>query len=125
MIAGNKIVIRGMTHTVTHIENNTTLTVTPDFRGVSNVTGVKAVLVKEILIPQSQWNLDRGDGTGPSGYKIEINKMQMYGFQYSWYGAGFIDWMLRGPNGDYLYYIDLRIITETLKHLCVLVTCSL
>ena len=108
LIAGNKIVIRGMTHTVTHIENNTTLTVTPDFRGVSNVTGVKAVLVKEILIPQSQWNLDRGDGTGPSGYKIEINKMQMYGFQYSWYGAGFIDWMLRGPNGDYLYVHRLK-----------------
>ena len=97
-----------MTHTVTHIENNTTLTVTPDFRGVSNVSGVKAVLVKEINIPQSQWNLDRADGTGPSGYKIEINKMQMLGFQYSWYGAGFIDWMLRGPNGDYLYVHRLK-----------------
>ena len=108
LIAGNKIVIRGMTHTVTHIENNTSLTVTPDFRGVSNVSGVKAVLVKEILIPQSQWNIDRGDGTGPSGYKIEVNKMQMYGFQYSWYGAGFIDWMLRGPNGDYLYCHRLK-----------------
>ena len=108
LITGNRIVIRGMTHTVTHIENNTTLTVTPDFRGVSNVSGVKAVLVKEINIPQSQWNLDRADGTGPSGYKIEINKMQMLGFQYSWYGAGFIDWMLRGPNGDYLYVHRLK-----------------
>lgn len=108
LIAGNKIVIRGMTHVVTHIESNTSMTVNPDFRGVNNVTGVKAVLVKEILIPQSQWNLDKGDGTGSSGYKIEINKMQMYGFQYSWYGAGFIDWMLRGPNGDYLYVHRLK-----------------
>ena len=108
LIAGNKIVIRGMTHTVTHIESNTSLTVTPDFRGVNNVSGVKAALIKDILIPQSQWNLDRGDGTGPSGYKIEVNKMQMYGFQYSWYGAGFIDWMLRGPNGDYLYVHRLK-----------------
>ena len=108
LIAGNKIVIRGMTHTVTHVSSNTELTVTPDFRGVNNVSGVKAVLVKEILIPQSQWNIDRGDGTGPSGYKIEVNKMQMYGFQYSWYGAGFIDWMLRGPNGDYLYCHRLK-----------------
>lgn len=108
LITGNRIVIRGMTHTVTHIENNTTLTVTPDFRGVSNVSGVKAVLVKEINIPQSEWNLDRADGTGSSGYKIEINKMQMLGFQYSWYGAGFIDWMLRGPNGDYLYVHRLK-----------------
>ena len=108
LIAGNKIVIRGMTHTVTHIASNTELTVTPDFRGVNNVSGVKAALIKDILIPQSQWNLDRGDGTGPSGYKIEVNKMQMYGFQYSWYGAGFIDWMLRGPNGDYLYVHRLK-----------------
>ena len=108
LIAGNKIVIRGMTHTVTHVASNTELTVTPDFRGINNVSGVKGTLVKEILIPQSQWNIDRGDGTGPSGYKIEVNKMQMYGFQYSWYGAGFIDWMLRGPNGDYLYCHRLK-----------------
>ena len=108
LIAGNKIVIRGMTHIVTHVETNTSMTVTPDFRGVNNVSGVKAALIKEILIPQSQWNLDRGDGTGPSGYLIQVNKMQMYGFQYSWYGAGFIDWMLRGPNGDYLYVHRLK-----------------
>ena len=32
----------------------------------------------------------------------------MIGFQYTWYGAGFIDWMLRGPNGDYLYVHRLK-----------------
>ena len=108
LIVGNRIVIRGMTHVVTHIQNNTTMTVTPDFRGVSNVSGVKAALVNEIIIPQSQWNIDRADGTGASGYNIEVNKMQMIGFQYTWYGAGFIDWMLRGPNGDYLFVHRLK-----------------
>jgi hypothetical protein len=34
--------------------------------------------------------------------------MQMIGFQYTWYGAGFIDWMLRGPNGDYLFVHRLK-----------------
>lgn len=108
LIVGNRIVIRGMTHVVTNIQNNTTMTVTPDFRGVSNVTDVKAALVNEIIIPQSQWNNDRADGTGESGYNIKINKMQMIGFQYTWYGAGFIDWMLRGPNGDYLFVHRLK-----------------
>jgi hypothetical protein len=108
LIVGNRIVIRGMTHIVTNIENNTTMTVTPDFRGVSNVSGVKAALVNEVIIPQHQWNIDKADGFGPSGYHIEVNKMQMIGFQYSWYGAGFIDWMLRGPNGDYLFVHRLK-----------------
>lgn len=108
LIVGDRIVIRGMTHVVTDIQNNTTMTVTPDFRGVSNVSGVKAALVNEIIIPQYQWNIDRADGTGPSGYMIEVNRMQMLGFQYSWYGAGFIDWMLRGPNGDYLFVHRLK-----------------
>jgi hypothetical protein len=108
LIVGNRIVIRGMTHVVTDIENNTSMTVTPDFRGVNNVSGVKAALVNEIIIPQHQWNIDQADGNGPSGYHIEVNKMQMIGFQYTWYGAGFIDWMLRGPNGDYLFVHRLK-----------------
>ena len=108
LIVGNRIVIRGMTHVVTNIQNNTTMTVTPDFRGVSNVTDAKAALVNEIIIPQSEWNNDRADGTGESGYNIKINKMQMIGFQYTWYGAGFIDWMLRGHSGDYLFVHRLK-----------------
>jgi hypothetical protein len=28
--------------------------------------------------------------------------MQMIGEQWTWYGAGFIDWMLRGPDGNYI-----------------------
>jgi hypothetical protein len=108
LIVGDRIVIRGMTHVVTNIASQTFMTVTPDFRGVNNVIGTKAALVKEIIIPQYKWNIDRADGTGPSGYHIEVNKMQMIGFQYTWYGAGFIDWMLRGPNGDYLFVHRLK-----------------
>lgn len=108
LIVGNRIVIRGMTHVVTSVTDNTTMTVSPDYRGVSNVTGVKAALVNEIIIPQYEWNNDRADGTGASGYTIKVNKMQMIGFQYTWYGAGFIDWMLRGPNGDYLFVHRLK-----------------
>ena len=106
--AGDRIVIRGMTHIVTSIANNTTMSVTPDYRGTSNVTGAKYSLVNETIIPQHEWNIDKADGTGPSGYEINVSKMQMIGFQYTWYGAGFIDWMLRGPSGDYLFIHRLK-----------------
>jgi hypothetical protein len=34
--------------------------------------------------------------------------MQMVGIQFSWYGAGFIDWMFRGANGDYVFCHRLK-----------------
>jgi hypothetical protein len=105
---GDRIVIRGMTHVVAGIPSDTVMTVTPDFRGVSSVSGVKVCKVQDLIIPQSDWNLDRCDGTGPSGYNIDVTKMQMVGIQFSWYGAGFIDWMFRGANGDYVFCHRLK-----------------
>lgn len=105
---GDRVVIRGMTHVITHIASNTQMSVSPDFRGVVIATGVKLAKVQDNIIPQSQWNLDRCDGTGPSGYNLDVTYMQMIGIQYTWYGAGFIDWMLRGPNGDYTFCHRLK-----------------
>ena len=105
---GDRIVVRGMSHVVTKIDNDTRLSMNPDFRGVTNAVNVKAALTKEIIIPQYQWNIDRCDGTGKSGYEIEINRMQMIGFQYTWYGAGFIDWMFRGPSGNFIFCHRLK-----------------
>jgi len=106
--AGDRVVIRGMTHVVSNITSQTSMSVTPDFRGVSNVAGGSICKVEDLIIPQSQWNLDKCDGTGPSGYVIDPTKMQMIGIQFSWYGAGFIDWMLRGPNGNYVFCHRLK-----------------
>jgi hypothetical protein len=103
LIAGDKIVIRGMTHTVASIQSDTSMTVTPDFRGVVNVTDVKVAKVVDEIVPQEWWNLDSCNGSGSSGYNIDITKMQMIGLQYTWYGAGFIDWMLRGSDGNYVW----------------------
>ena len=100
---GDQIVVRGMTHEVTAITSQTSLTMSPDFRGVANVSGVRACIVTNTRIPQSQFNLDTIDGNGPSGYNIDLNKMQMLGVQYTWYGAGFIDFMLRGPDGNFIF----------------------
>ncbi len=105
---GDRIVIRGMTHVVTTIADNTTMYVTPDWRGVNAVSGVKVCKVQDLIIPQHEWNLDKCDGTGPSGYNIDVTKMQMIGIQFSWYGAGFIDWMVRGPEGNYTFCHRLK-----------------
>ena len=99
--AGDRIVMRGMTYQISKIFNSGSMAVTPQYKGVSALNGGKASLVVEKRIPQSQWNIDKGDGTGPSGYNFNLTKMQMIGIQYTWYGAGFIDWMARGPEGNF------------------------
>ena len=106
--AGDRIVIKGMTHVVSHVNSQTECTVTPDWRGVVNITGTKANLIVDKKVKQSEFNLDKLDGTGPSGYDLDIAKMQMIGIQYSWYGAGFIDFMLRGADGNFVYAHRMR-----------------
>ena len=100
--AGDRIVIRGMTHFVTQVIDNTTMYVTPDYRGIT-ASGIRSQKVEEIRVPQMKWNLDKADGTGKSGYNLDINSMQMIGLEWSWYGAGFIHFMFRGADGKWLY----------------------
>lgn len=97
---GDRIVIRGMTYMVGSIADDNTMTINPAYRGVNASTGIKLATVIDRRIPQSQFNIDTIDGTGISGYNINLNKMQMMGIAYSWYGAGFIDFMCRGSDGN-------------------------
>jgi len=106
--AGDRIVVRGMTHVVAQVNSNTQMFVTPDYRGVNVSAGVKACLVLDKVAKQSEFNLDKIDGTGPSGYNFDPGKMQMIGIQFSWYGAGFIDFMTRGSNGDFVFAHRMR-----------------
>jgi hypothetical protein len=99
---GDRITIRGMTHAVTWINPavQNDIRVNPPYRGASAITvGVKMCKIVEIRVHQSQFNRDKIDGTGSSGYNIDLTRMQMLGIQYTWYGAGFIDWMIRATNG--------------------------
>lgn len=98
---GDTVVIKGMTHSVASITNNNRMTVVPTFRGTANQTRVKMLLRNEIRVRQSDFNIDPLDGTGASGFTLDASKMQMYAFEYSWYGAGTIIWMLRGQDGQF------------------------
>jgi hypothetical protein len=59
--------------------------------------------VVEQRTPQPQFSRDTIDGNGPSGFSADLTKMQMIGIQYTWYGAGFIDYMMRGGDGNWVY----------------------
>jgi hypothetical protein len=103
LAAGDRIVIRGMSHVVSQVISDTNMTVTPDFRGVVDIAGVKCNKTVDLQVPQENWNLDALNGSGQSGYNIDVTKMQMIGIQHTWYGAGFIDFMLRGSDGNYVF----------------------
>ena len=106
--AGDAVVLRGMTHIVTFVDSQTSMTVAPDYRGVNTASNAKISLVSEVRVKQQNFNKDTLDGNGPSGYNLDITKMQMIGIQYSWYGAGFIDFMLRGADGNYVFAHRMR-----------------
>ena len=99
---GDFIVLRGQSYRVVDIASDTSMTISPSYRGAT----ADYVIISETIdtkYPQSTWNIDKCDGTGPSGYNIDLTKMQMFYMDYSWYGAGFIRWGFRGPDGNVFY----------------------
>jgi hypothetical protein len=99
---GDFVVIRGQSYRVETINSDQEISITPSYRGAS----AQFVLMSKTIdkkIPQSEWNLDTMDGDGPSGYDIDLTKMQMFYIDYSWYGAGFIRFGLRGVDGIVTY----------------------
>ena len=105
LIPGDYVVIRGQSYRVIAIDDlseTPNFTISPSYRGASadHVSISKTI---EIRIPQSEFNLDKLDGTGPSGYTVDLTKMQMFYIDYSWYGAGYIRWGMRATNGDVIY----------------------
>ena len=96
---GDWIVIRGQSYRVQDIASDTSLTIAPAYRGTSasQVVVSKTVNTK---IPQSSFNIDQLDGHGPTGYNLDLSKMQMFFVDFTWYGAGSIRWGLRTNRGN-------------------------
>jgi len=99
---GHFIILRGQSYRVVDIASDTSMTISPSYRGAT-ADYVIISRTQDTKYPQSTWNIDKCDGTGPSGYNIDLTKMQMFYMDYSWYGAGFIRWGFRGPTGDIIY----------------------
>jgi len=106
LIPGDFVVIRGMSYRVLDILSDSTMTISPPYRGVtaSGTNGVVITKTQEVKIPQSQFNIDKLDGTGPTGYNLDLTKMQMFFLDYSWYGAGAIRFGFRANDGKIFYF---------------------
>jgi hypothetical protein len=100
---GDWISIRGQSYKVQDIASDTSMTIVPPYRGASSVTYGTITKMVETKVAQSAFNIDRLDGTGPSGYNLDLSKMQMFFIDYSWYGAGTIRWGIRATDGNVIY----------------------
>ena len=99
---GDYVVLRGSSYRVDGIISDTQMVIFPDYRGPSDVN-VPITKTVETEWNQPEWNIDRCDGTGKSGYTLDVTKMQMFYMDYSWYGAGFIRWGFRATDGNVIY----------------------
>ena len=100
---GDKIVIRGITYSVESIVSDTQLYIFPEYRGPSIASGGIISKVTELRVPSSSFNIDKLDGTGPSGVTLNLSRMQMFYIDYAWYGAGAIRFGIKDERGQVIY----------------------
>lgn len=103
---GDFIVIRGQSYLVNKIIDDNNLNISPYYRGPT-IQNVIVNKTEELRTPQSEFNLDKLDGTGPSGYIVDLNRMQMVFIDYSWYGAGKVRYGIRSNKGKIIYFHEL------------------
>jgi hypothetical protein len=101
VVPGDYIVIRGQSYRVLTVSSDTTMYLSNEYRGVS-ITPALISKTVDLRIPQSQW-FDVMDGSGsasnPSGYNLDLTRVQMWFIDYSWYGAGVARFGIRTTNG--------------------------
>ena len=105
LVPGDYVVIRGMSYRVLDILSDTSMTISPPYRGASTIYPNLVTVSKtvETRVAQSAFNIDKLDGTGPSGYLLDLSKMQMFYMDYSWYGAGALRFGFRDTQGKVFY----------------------
>ena len=103
---GDFIVIRGQSYRVLSIASDTSLFISPEYRGVTIANALVSKTI-DTKVPQSQW-WDPLDGTGPSGYTLDLTRNQMWFIDYSWYGAGVARFGLRTTSGAIAYVYSFQ-----------------
>ena len=100
--AGDFVVIRGMNYKVTAIDSDTQINISPSYRGTTR-SRVVMCKVRDLKVPQSQWNIDKCDGSGITAFKLNIHRQQMAYMDYSWYGAGKVRFGFKDQRGIVTY----------------------
>jgi hypothetical protein len=102
VVPGDYLVIRGQTYRVIQVASDTSMTISPAYRGAT-LGQVQISKVQDEKVPQNAWNLDRCDGTGPSGYSIDLTRIQMWYIDFTWYGAGAARFGFKQQDGQIIY----------------------
>jgi hypothetical protein len=109
------IVIRGQSYQVVQIKSDTEAVIQPAYKGVS-ASNIRTTITVDTRVPQEEWNIDKCDGTGPFGFVLDVNKIQMGYADYSWYGAGKIRFGFKDQFGHIIYvheFIHNNILQES------------
>ena len=105
LVVGDYIVIRGQSYRVLTILSDTSLYISPEYRGTTIANAIVSRTI-DTKVPQSQW-YDTLDGSNslqnPSGYALDLTKVQMWYIDYSWYGAGAVRFGIRTVGGAISY----------------------
>jgi hypothetical protein len=104
---GDKIVIRGQSYKVVEVSSDLKLVVQPAYRGVS-AKNVKITKTVDTRVPQHDFNIDKCNGKGPSGFVLNLTKIQMAYADYSWYGAGKIRFGFKDQKGHVVYVHEFK-----------------
>ena len=102
LVRNDKVVIRGQTYKIVKINSRTELFVQPQYRGISS-DGIILTKTVDVRVAQSDWNLDKCDGSGKQGFNLNTSKIQMAYMDYSWYGAGKIRFGFKDRKGHVRY----------------------
>ena len=110
LVPGDYIIIRGQSYRVLTILSDTSMYLSNEYRGATIANAIVSKTVDQ-RVPQSQW-YDVLDGSNsasnPSGYNLDLTKVQMWYIDYSWYGAGVARFGLRTTNGTIQYVYNFQ-----------------
>ena len=111
--------VNGRTYYISLINGNTfKLKSSPDAEGFVNLSSVGTTTIHSftpaksgIIVtktvdtktPQADWSIDPCDGTGVTGYNLDLSRIQMAYIDYSWYGAGKIRYGFKTTDGQVQY----------------------
>ena len=102
LVVGDSVIIRGMSYKVTAVDSDTSIHISPSYRGTTR-SKIVMCKVRDLKVPQSQWNIDKCDGNGVTGFNLDIHRQQMAYMDYSWYGAGKVRFGFKDQNGIVTY----------------------
>jgi len=100
--SGDMIVIKGQTYKIVNIASPSLMSIQPSYRGV-DANNVVISKVQNSRVARPNWSIDPCYGSGPTGYNLDVNKIQMTYIDYSWYGAGKVRFGFKDQNGKVVY----------------------